>query len=479
LEDLLRRSRAGLAAGQEAFIGMRLTGGDVFWLAAEALAAAPPGRLTHAQAAGELRREDALKPPLALLHLEGADLSEAVLRGASLREAHLQGASLSAAFFEGVDLSDANLSGTTMERIHLERSLLVSANLRDATLPGAWLDEADLTLADLERANLRETGLRGARLVSSNLMGAILRGARLDQAWLMDANLQRADLEDAHAEEANFYFADLRGANLRSAHLNRANLPFASLDGARLSGAHMESARLVMARLIGADLTNAHLAHADLSAAHLERADLRGTKTHGATFHGAHLRNARLDPAFNEQGSLDGADRLEDLETMPDAARLYPYVASRELTEAQADELCSLTDDWLRVWGSASGCRVSRSRVVQKGRVLIWAIDCRAILGAGANDLTGSDLDPFFRLRDRFGNAQSPPVQITETQALMVDSALVEDGRAISRLMAEGRVTPDSLILHGCTVAQWRAGEFVHRLDDDPDWAAVLLNQTP
>src|SRR5690348_5886786 len=51
LEDLLRRSRAGLAAGQEAFIGMRLTGGDVFWLAAEALAAAPPGRLTHARAA--------------------------------------------------------------------------------------------------------------------------------------------------------------------------------------------------------------------------------------------------------------------------------------------------------------------------------------------------------------------------------------------------------------------------------------------
>lgn len=170
-----------------------------------------------------------------------------------------------------LDLSGANLRGTTMHNIRLNRAIL----------RGAYLDKSDLS---------------GANLESADLAGASLSEAVLDRASLIDACLQKTILKDAK----------LKGSILSDADLSDADISHGSLQHAHLPGANLERTILV-----GADLTGANLVGTNLSEANLEDANARSaiftwttyraygstSLWHPATFENTNLRGACLENA--------------------------------------------------------------------------------------------------------------------------------------------------------------------------------------
>ncbi len=168
-----------------------LTGADVFWLAARALA----GLGGSIDAAAQRLRE-ARKPlggvevlDLTQLELQGATMSGANLDGALLRGAQMQRSELWPASLRGAELEDTLLTGARLEVSNLDE-----ANLRRAQLSSANLKHASLRGADLSFAHLEGADLRGALLDSTtSLEGAFLSGVLLDQVVLGGVNLTTVD----------------------------------------------------------------------------------------------------------------------------------------------------------------------------------------------------------------------------------------------------------------------------------------------
>ena len=127
-----------------------------------------------------------------LIHLSGANFSDADLRQSQLIEADLSGASFITACLIGINLYMSNLSGADLR----------GADLRLANLSSADLRGADLRLTNLSGADLRGADLRGADLSLANLCMAVLsgtdlRGVDLSEADLREASLDKADVRDA------------------------------------------------------------------------------------------------------------------------------------------------------------------------------------------------------------------------------------------------------------------------------------------
>jgi uncharacterized protein YjbI with pentapeptide repeats len=166
------------------FAYSRLTGADVFWLAAyEAGFSYPfagktvlldPSRgigYTKLHFQGAERAVGRLMGAIfGRLQLKKAELSGAQLQGALLSRADLQGVSLSGAQLRGADLFEAQLGGAGLGFAQLQGALLSRADLQGADLVGAQLEGADLS----------EASLQGALLTKNDLRGADLRGARFD-----------------------------------------------------------------------------------------------------------------------------------------------------------------------------------------------------------------------------------------------------------------------------------------------------------
>jgi uncharacterized protein YjbI with pentapeptide repeats len=195
-----------------------LTGADVFWLAARALAGSD---YVHGVAQQmERLRHRPLNITLVDLNISGAVLWRANLSGALLSEANLSGANLG-----GANLAGANLARANLARADLRRADLSGAVLWRANLSGALLSEATLARAGLGEADLSDADLSGA-----NLSGALLSAAQLRWADLSGANLARADLSGANLAGANLARANLAGANLARANLLWANLRRVTFD---------------------------------------------------------------------------------------------------------------------------------------------------------------------------------------------------------------------------------------------------------
>lgn len=150
----------------------RLTGADVFWLAAYA---AGKGDIT-------IGLQKMAEPPYfnhSDLHLERAILDDAQLQGAQLRM---------------VNLREAHLF-----RTQLQHANLMMAQLQGAKLVGAQLQEAILLLASLQGAHLYGARLQGTRFDASDLRGVNFAGAMMDVNTqliepYLDAQIQVADV---------------------------------------------------------------------------------------------------------------------------------------------------------------------------------------------------------------------------------------------------------------------------------------------
>jgi hypothetical protein len=78
---------------------------------------------------------------------------------------HLEGADLSGAVLGGMDLRETNLSGANLSGANLRGAYLDETDLREANLEGAHLDGANLQRADLSNARLKGvTGLTSGQI---------------------------------------------------------------------------------------------------------------------------------------------------------------------------------------------------------------------------------------------------------------------------------------------------------------------------
>ena len=147
---------------------------------------------------------------LQFAHLEGALLVSANLQGADLADAHLRGANLNGAQLQGADLDEAELQGAyflpvnypgarvAVVVVHLEGADLSNAQLEGADLRRAELQGADLSDAQLEGADLSEAQLEGVDLSNAQLQGADLRGADTADSEFDGAFVFRTDATSAN-----------------------------------------------------------------------------------------------------------------------------------------------------------------------------------------------------------------------------------------------------------------------------------------
>jgi uncharacterized protein YjbI with pentapeptide repeats len=217
---------AAPGGGKSVLAGIRLTGADIFWLAARAMAGAEGDATATLEVLAAASRGDSTALStvhLGALHLQGVDLRDVNLSGAVLVGAHFDGAMLSRAHLEGSVLSYAHLNAALLNEAHLEGATLVRASATgtdfiDAHLEGANLSYADLQGASLARAELtgstlHQAHLKGTDFTAASLVGADLRRALFDSSSVLQGTTI-ADKRDGigpRVAEVKWNGADLRG----------------------------------------------------------------------------------------------------------------------------------------------------------------------------------------------------------------------------------------------------------------------------
>lgn len=206
-----------------------LTGADVFWLSAIALAKVVADNDAVDDRAQWLRyaaicehaRMSARLPVLNLEgigiaseHLEYADLERANLAYATMHDAHLGHARLSKACLTGTDLvqtnmSDANLIQALLQQAEIDRACLQCSDLTGAHLEGALCRATVFYQANLNEAHLEGCDLTGAYLAGANLSGAFFDAStKLVAVSLTDTEHGAAIVADAHWRDVNLAVID-------------------------------------------------------------------------------------------------------------------------------------------------------------------------------------------------------------------------------------------------------------------------------
>ncbi len=283
--DALAEQQRVWSEQPEAFLGEspfggagRLTGADVFWLAARALARW--GEETDDVAA------------LAAAQADLRAVAQDTQTGRGVRGK--------------VDLRDT----------HLELADLMGAHLEGAFLWGVYLEQATLDGAHLEGARLHDASLELADLMGAHLEGAGLQGTHLEQALLFQAHLERADLHDANLQGTSLGEAHVEGADLRKAHLERADLTAASFD---------KSSRLNGAILTGASFDQVSFDNTNLTVVDWGLVDILGDEV-----------TAR-SPKDHEGKPKDSATRLDDFKSAVRANRVLAVALRNQGLNEDAD----------------------------------------------------------------------------------------------------------------------------------------------
>jgi uncharacterized protein YjbI with pentapeptide repeats len=81
--------------------------------------------------------------------------------------------------FSSLDCAGADLTGTSFEKLTLQRAIFTAATLRDVCFHKTQLSNADFRNADLTRANLTDCDLSDARMEGATIAGANFGGAKL------------------------------------------------------------------------------------------------------------------------------------------------------------------------------------------------------------------------------------------------------------------------------------------------------------
>lgn len=131
------------------------------------------------------------------------------------------------------DFTDANLSGLIwpeLPKADLSGSKLSKVGLNKAYFRGANLREANLSGADLSYADLEEANLRGADLPKADLSRANLSGADLSYAIFVNTNLTSTNLTDCQVYGISAWDLNLEGSSQMNLVITPPDQPTITVD---------------------------------------------------------------------------------------------------------------------------------------------------------------------------------------------------------------------------------------------------------
>jgi uncharacterized protein YjbI with pentapeptide repeats len=180
------------------------------------------------------------------------------------------------------------LQGAHLAFAQLQGAVLSNAILRDVDLHAAQMQGADLGFVRERRYDPSQEHYTTRYMKGVDLRGAWLVKAQLQGARLFYAQMQGARLQGAQMQGASLWHSDLTGAHLDGAQMQAADLGNADIRGANLSGARMQGANLINARMEGARFDDTSLTLAQVRHAHVWRA-------RGANCQDAQVTELQLD----------------------------------------------------------------------------------------------------------------------------------------------------------------------------------------
>lgn len=247
------------------------------------------------------------------LHLEGADLSGAVLEGATFTDctmvranfskANLRGVKMSGGDAERADFAEADLQGMTINSVRLVRANFASANLMATEIHRSHLSEAIFDKAKLRGITAKDCNINTVKgLACADLRDSQLQNSTLNDTNLNGTNFSNANLDRANLSNCNMIATNLSQASLRQTVLNSANLAQSTLSKSNLSGAFLNRATLTKAIIIGTNLSGAQMSNARLDESDIKHSDFyeaqldQAVLSHTQNVNQAkHLETVRID----------------------------------------------------------------------------------------------------------------------------------------------------------------------------------------
>jgi uncharacterized protein YjbI with pentapeptide repeats len=123
-----------------------------------------------------------------------------------------------------IDLREANLQGFNLQELDFDLALMKEAKVQGASLSQTLLRRAALQGTKMQGTKLTNARMQGAYLSRAQLQGAVLSGAQMQGAEIFGTRLQGAMLHAAQLQGALLYKADLHGAKLHGTRISQSTI---------------------------------------------------------------------------------------------------------------------------------------------------------------------------------------------------------------------------------------------------------------
>lgn len=203
-----------------------------------------------------------------------SNFSDALMNSVKAHKAKFKATILNQIEAKGIDLSEAELDKLTK----LEGANLSEAILKKITAVGVSFANSNLDLAQAQLANLEQATLEGVTARYANFQDAILTEAKAKNINISYSNLEKVqaakiDLSDAvarhiRAEKADFTAGNFTGIDLTKSKLMEAILVKVQANKAKLEDVNLRKAKLAEANLHQATVNDrTNIAYADITGA--------------------------------------------------------------------------------------------------------------------------------------------------------------------------------------------------------------------
>ena len=250
--------------------------------------------------------ERAVHKILALLHLEGVDMTGMSFPGVTFRMSDFEGVDWAHAFMEGVEFACTDRMYDLIDEHDNKEDppqLGLCANLKGANFSGAYMRRlmiryADLSDSDFTHASLREAFIKYALFTGSKFTESTMRGIEIS-----DADFSGSDFGRFNEFDCRFHQGDAECVELDRVDFSLAEMPFVLFRGAELDmvdfgGSNLRGARIDCDTLLsqeactsiesvcleGTDLTRARLEDITVSNTDFSRARMSGASFKNVTF---------------------------------------------------------------------------------------------------------------------------------------------------------------------------------------------------
>ncbi len=228
------------------------------------------------------------------IQLQGANLTEAILKKVDFRNASLRHTNLTRAMLTECRFNNSQCQGANFKTAKLSGASFTSAQLDGASFTSAQLDGANFTSAQLDGASFTSAQLDGADFFNAQLHNANFKDAKLNYSIFFNAVLDCTAFNNTLLANANFSWAQLAEANFRNAKLDSSDFRGAKLDNADFSFAQLNNTDFNGVKLVGVTFYRSKLNGTKFKDAEIDRCDFRGTQLEGVEFNRTILRGVKF-----------------------------------------------------------------------------------------------------------------------------------------------------------------------------------------